>query len=167
VNSKDEYYLKITLAVGEKSTCKRRKMGAIIVVNDAIVSTGYNGPARGSINCDEVECLKNLKNAPQYSAYDLCPAVHAEENAVVNAARNGTKVFGGTLYVVGRRPSGEIAPSHPCERCARIIINAGIKRVVTMDEEGKVLEIPVEELVRKDKEKYLEKLKAENGRKTD
>jgi len=86
--SKVEYYLEIAKVVSLRSPCLRRKFGAIIVVNDAIVSTGYNGPARGVNNC-ELGCLKDKVDAPHYGGYEWCPAVHAEENAIVNAARNG------------------------------------------------------------------------------
>jgi dCMP deaminase len=94
---KDEYYLEIAKAVAQRSPCIRRKYGAVIVKNDAIVSTGYNGPARGVINCFEVGCIKDLQNLPHGMAYEDCPGVHAEENAVVNAARNGSNVLGGIL----------------------------------------------------------------------
>lgn len=80
--SKDEYYLRIAKAVALRSPCLRRKYGAIVVKNDVIVSTGYNGPARGSTNCEEVGCIKDELNLPHYSAYEYCPAIHAEENCV-------------------------------------------------------------------------------------
>ena len=80
--SKDEYYLEIAKVVAKRSPCLRRHYGAIIIKDDAIVSTGYNGPARGSINCFEVGCIKDLLNLPHYAGYDYCPAVHAEENCV-------------------------------------------------------------------------------------
>ncbi len=156
---KDVYYLKIAEAVGARSPCLRRKFGAIIVVNDAIVSTGYNGPARGSVNCRETGCLKDMANAPMYSSYDLCPAVHAEENTVINAARNGVSVYGGVLYIVGKYPDGRLAPSHPCDRCKRVLINAGVKKVITIDEEGNIVEFNVSDWVDYDRAKYLEKIK--------
>lgn len=163
--SKDKYYLNIAKAVGQRSTCLRRKFGAVIVVDDAIVSTGYNGTARGVVNCNEVGCAKDLANAPQYGAYEYCPAVHAEENAVINAARNGVKVMGGTLYVVAKTPDGRSVPSHPCDRCKRVIINAGIKKVVTEDDKGNIIVYNVEDWVKEDTEKYIElieKLKMKN-----
>ena len=155
--SKDEYYLKIAEAVGIRSPCLRRKFGAIIVVNDVIVSTGYNGPARGSVNCEEVGCLKDMMNAPHYAAYDLCPAVHAEENCIINAARHGTSVYGGTLYIVGKTPDGKITASHPCDRCKRVLINAGVKEVVTI-ENGKIIHINVDDWKEYDKNNYIKKV---------
>ena len=155
---REEYYLEIAKAVALRSPCLRRKFGAIIVVDDAIASTGYNGPARGSTNCEEVGCLKDLMNAPHYGAYDLCPAVHAEENAVINAARTGVKVLGGTLYIVGLTPDGKITASHPCDRCKRVLINAGIKQVITI-EDGKIIHINVDDWKEYDKNNYIKKVK--------
>ena len=149
--SKTMYYLGIAKAVAARSPCLRRKFGAIIVVDDAIVSTGYNGPARGVNNC-ELGCLKDVKKAPHYSGYEWCPAVHAEENAVINAARNGAMVKGGIMYVVGVKPSGELTESVPCRRCKRVLINAGIVKVVTMNERGEVIEYDVKDWVREDSE---------------
>ncbi len=157
--NKDRYYLGIAEAVGARSPCLRRKFGAIIVVNDAIVSTGYNGPARGSVNCEEVGCLKDIADIPSYSGYDFCPAVHAEENAVVNAARNGAKVYGGILYIVGKKPDGSSVPSYPCDRCKRILINAGIEKVVTLDESGNVVVYKVSDWINYDKEEYIRKVR--------
>ena len=156
--SKDKYYLNIAKGVSRKSPCLRRRFGAIIVVNDAIVSTGYNGPARGVINCDRIGCLKDEVSAPHWGAYDYCPAVHAEENAVVNAARNGARVLGGTLYIYGETADGKPTPSHPCDRCKRILINAGIERVVTDDEDGNLLYYNVKDWVEEDTEKYKKRM---------
>ncbi len=160
---KDLYYLNIAKSVSQRSGCLRRKFGAIIVVNDAIVSTGYNGPARGVVNCEEVGCLKNMVNAPHWGAYDYCPAVHAEENAVINAARNGTSVLGGTLYIYGETADGKPTPSHPCDRCKRVLINAGIERVVTDDENGNLLYYDVKEWVKEDTENYKKRLEEAKG----
>ncbi|HHF59354.1 MAG TPA: dCMP deaminase family protein, partial [Thermoplasmatales archaeon] len=123
--SKDLYYLNIAKAVAKRSPCIRRRFGAIIVKDDTIVSTGYNGPARGSVNCDEVGCLKDVMNLPPYTGYDYCPAVHAEENALLNAARHGSSVIGGTLYLYGESPDGSITEEgKPCDRCKRALINS-------------------------------------------
>ncbi len=157
--SKDEYYLGIARAVAERSTCLRRKYGAIVVKNDAIVSTGYNGPARGVVNCLEVGCVKDESNLPHGQAYDDCPAVHAEENSITNAARNGVSVFGGSLYIVGVDGEGKTVMSIPCNRCKRILINAGIKRVVFLESDGGIKVIDPKEWVKEDSERYLEKIK--------
>ena len=152
---KTRYYLDIALSVAKRSPCKRRKYGAIIVVGDAIVSTGYNGPARGSTNC-EIGCIKDLLNLPHLQAYEFCPAVHAEENAIINAARNGAAVKGGVLYISGYDvKTGEIVKAEPCERCKRAIINAGIEKIVIKTSDS-YEEIKVKELVEDDKRRYEE-----------
>ncbi|HDM67199.1 MAG TPA: dCMP deaminase family protein [Thermoplasmatales archaeon] len=156
---KDRYYLNIAKAVSQRSPCIRRQFGAIIVKGDVIVSTGYNGPARGSINCNEVGCLKDLMNLPSYTGYDYCPAVHAEENALLNAARHGSSVLGGVLYLYGQKPDGSIVEEgRPCDRCKRALINAGIEEVVTMKPDGTLVRYKVSDWVKEDAEDYLKKL---------
>jgi dCMP deaminase len=155
--SKEEYYLGIAKAVALRSPCLRRKYGAIIVKNDAIVSTGYNGPARGSTNCEEVGCIKEILNLPHYSGYDYCPAVHAEENAVINAARTGNSVIDGTLYLYGIDiKTNKPVAGMPCPRCKRVLINAGIKEIVTIDESGNITKYDVKSWVEEDKNRYLD-----------
>ncbi len=85
---KTKYFLDIALSVAARSTCLRRKFGAVIVKGDNIVGTGYNGNARGVINCYEVGCIKDMMDLPANKAYDLCPAVHAEENAIINSSQS-------------------------------------------------------------------------------
>jgi len=160
--SKDEYYLQIAKAVAQRSIClhMRRGYGAIIVINDTIVSTGYAGPARGVANCNEVgECIRNLMNQPKYASYDLCPSVHAEENAIVNAARHGSRVFGGIMYLFGLNKDGKISPGLPCSRCRRVLINSGIKEVVTMDENEKIIKYDVNDWIGEDSKTYIDNLK--------
>jgi dCMP deaminase len=161
---KDEYYLEIAKAIALKSPCTRRRFGAIIVVNDTIVSTGYNGPARGVINCEEIGCLKDLAGAEHYKSYEFCTAVHAEENAIINAARSGSRVMGGNLYVVATYPDGKMGESRPCDRCSRAIINAGITKVITVDENGDLLVYNPHDWIKKDTEWYkseVERMKKE------
>jgi dCMP deaminase len=159
--TKDEYYLNIAKAVSERSTCLRRKFGAIIVKDDVIISTGYNGPARGVINCLEVGCLKDEMNAPHDSAYEYCPAIHAEENAILNAARHGASTLGGTMFVCGTNyKNGSLTEAKPCDRCKRAIINAGIKQVVIRRQDGSIAKIDVSEWVSEDTKNYLERLKS-------
>lgn len=157
--SKDEYYLEIAKAIALRSTCLRRKYGAIIVKDDVIVATGYNGPVRGGINCFQVGCIKEELNLPHGKAYEDCPAVHAEENAIVNAARSGANVFRGVLYVAGIEKNGRLVEAEPCDRCKRILINAGIEKVMTKKAEGKIKKIEVEEWISQDTNIYLKKLK--------
>lgn len=156
---KDKYYLGIAKAVGERSPCLRRKFGSIIVKNDAIVSTGYNGPPRGSTNCEE-GCLKDEKNAESYGKYDLCPAIHSEENAVVNAARHGTQIKNGKLYIIGVDPdTGEKTESIPCDRCKRILTNVGIEEVITQDQDGEIIRYYPKQWSQKEKKEYKKKVR--------
>jgi len=157
--SKDEYYLAIAKAVAQRSPCIRRQFGAIVVRDDVVVSTGYNGPARGVVNCMEVGCLKDEMNVPHYTGYEWCIGVHAEENAVVNAARHGASVLGGTLYLYGQNyRDGSLVEGRPCDRCKRILINAGIKRVVTKRADSTIVKWDVEDWIREDTENYKRKL---------
>ncbi|MBO5435421.1 dCMP deaminase family protein [bacterium] len=130
--SKDEYYLNIAKAVSLRSTCIRRNYGVVIVKNDEIISTGYNGSPRGEVNCcDTYECIRNKLNTPKGERYELCVAIHAEDNAIMSAGRE--KCNGATLYIVGTdRLTNDYADPQPCLMCRRKIINAGISRVVGM-----------------------------------
>ena len=128
---KENYYLDIAQTVSERSTCARRRYGALIVRNDEIVSTGYNGAPRGRANCIDLGyCIRNTLNIPSGERYELCRSVHAEMNAIISASRQ--ECIGGTLYLVGiDSVSGEYVENvHPCSMCSRVIINAGIKKIV-------------------------------------
>lgn len=160
--SKDEYYLGIAQAVSSRSTCLRRRFGAVIVRDDVIVSTGYNGAARGVVNCLEVGCLKDEVGAPEYSGYDFCIGVHAEENAIINAARHGATVKDGTLYIFGEYvKDGTLTEARPCERCKRAIINAGIKQVITKKMNGSIGKYNVDSWIKEDTKRYLERIRKE------
>lgn len=128
--TKDEYYLSIAEAVLTRSTCLRRKYGAVLVKNDEIVSTGYNGAPRTEPNCCDVGyCDRENKGIAKGERYELCVAIHAEDNAITSAGRD--KANGATLYIAGREVStGDYANPCPCMMCRRKIINAGISRVV-------------------------------------
>ena len=127
--SKHEYYVGIAEAVSKRSTCIRRQYGAVIVNNDVIVSTGYNGSARGEINCcDTGKCRREEMQIPSGERYELCEAVHAEQNAIINAGRE--KTLGATLYLYGEE-NGKRIDVVPCLICERMIDNAGIERIVT------------------------------------
>lgn len=141
--SKDLYYLKIAETVLERSTCLRRKYGAVIVKNDEIVSTGYNGAPRGTVNCvDSGTCKREKLMIPKGQRYELCRAVHAEENAIISAGR--AKTLGATLYIVGKEVStGDYANPCPCMMCCKAIINAGIDKVICFSgEEPYTIEVP-------------------------
>ncbi len=138
--SKDEYYLRIAEAVLQRSTCLRRKYGAVIVQNDVIVATGYNGSPRGMVNCcDTGECEREKHNVPKGERYELCVAIHAEDNAISAAGRD--KCLGSTLYICGMEPDGKYANPAPCLMCNRKIVNSGIKKVVGRSQDGKIKEI--------------------------
>ncbi|MEM4641476.1 MAG: dCMP deaminase family protein [Candidatus Pacearchaeota archaeon] len=128
---KDIYYLSIARQIAKRGTCLRRRFGAIIVKDDAIVASGYVGAPRGTPNCiDLKKCLRNELKIPKGERYELCRSVHAEANAIVNAARTGANVLGGVMYVFGENPDGTVVSGKPCKMCRRLIINAGIKEVV-------------------------------------
>ena len=148
--SKDEYYLGVADAVSKRSTCLRRQIGAVIVNTDRIVSTGYVGAPRGVPNCIDLGvCYRDLHNIPHGQHYEKCRSVHAEANAIIHAPRE--LMIGATMYIVGRdlKKEGEpIVETFPCMMCRRLIINAGIKRVVTMNEKGEVKERLVEDWIK-------------------
>lgn len=128
---KENYYLDIADTVSKRSTCLRRKYGAIIVRNDEIISTGYNGAPRGRQNCDDLNfCLRESLAIPSGERYELCRSVHAEANAIISASRRDC--IGATLYLSGRdAKTGELlSDTTPCTMCRRQIINAGIKYVL-------------------------------------
>ena len=132
--SKDLYYLDIADTVSERSTCLRRRYGAIIVRDDEIISTGYNGAPRGRLNCIDLHyCARAALRIPSGERYELCRSVHAEANAIISASRR--YMLNATLYLFGRdAASGEVLSLPcPCSMCRRLIINAGISRVVTQD----------------------------------
>lgn len=141
--SKDRYYLDIAKSVLERSTCLRRKYGAIIVNNDEIISTGYNGAPRGEQNCiDCGYCERERLNIPKGERYELCVAVHAEQNAIISAARRD--MIGGTMYIVGQNVSdGTLANPSPCMICRRLILNSGITRVVGLFDNNEVKDIDI------------------------
>ena len=149
--SKEEYYLNIADAVLNRSTCLRRKYGAIIVRNDEIISTGYNGAPRGRVNCTELgRCTRGELGIPSGQRYELCRSVHAEANAIISAARRD--MLGGTLYLVGRDAKTQelLADTMPCSMCRRHIINAGITQVVVRTGEGAYNVIHVRDWVAND-----------------
>lgn len=127
--SKRKYYLQIAEAVAFRSPCLRRQIGALIVKDDCIISTGYNGPPRGSSHCEV--CIRESNNVPHGAEYKGCPAVHAEENVIINAARYGVSILGGVMYITGIEKDGTIISVQPCYRCSRALQNAGIVKIVT------------------------------------
>ena len=148
---KENYYLDIAETVLERSTCLRRCYGAIIVRNDEIVSTGYNGAPRGRKNCIDLgRCTRAELNIPSGQRYELCRSVHAEANAIISASR--AAILGGTLYLAGRdAQTGELLPdATSCSMCRRLIINAGIERVVIRNTPTSYSVVHVEDWIRED-----------------
>jgi dCMP deaminase len=140
---KDEYYIGIADAVLARSTCLRRKYGAVIVKNDEIIATGYNGASRGRPNCTVLGyCERERLDVPSGQRYELCVAVHAEQNAVISAARRD--MLDGTVYIAGRdAKDGSFVCGMPCMICRRMLENAGIKRVVIRQADGTIKEIGI------------------------
>ncbi len=132
--SKKNYYLDIAQTVAERSTCLRKRYGAIIVKNDSIVSTGYNGAPRGRINCcDQQFCLREKLNIPRGERYELCRSVHAEANAIIAASRD--QMLGATMYMAGIEGQSNdiISGTNSCGMCKRMILNAGITTLIVRD----------------------------------
>lgn len=126
--TKTEYYLDIAEAVAKRSTCLRRQYGAVIVKNDRIISTGYNGAAKHRTNCCDVgECERARLGIPHGERYEKCVAVHAEANAIIQASAD--ELEGSTLYLVGIQDGVRMEHAEPCEMCWRLIYNAGINMV--------------------------------------
>lgn len=134
--SKDEYYLNIAREVSKRGTCLRRCYGAVIVNNDQIISTGYCGSPRGMPNCiDMKKCKREELEVPSGERYELCMSVHAEMNAIIHAARE--RMINGTMYIYGEDSrTRKAVPAKPCKLCRRMIINAGINKVVITGEKG-------------------------------
>ena len=127
---KHQYYLGIADSVSERSTCLRRRYGAVIVREDEIISTGYNGAPRGRQNCTDIgRCVREEMQIPSGERYELCRSVHAEANAIISASRRD--MIGSTLYLIGRDSRGGLLPvAGCCSMCRRMILNAGISKVV-------------------------------------
>ena len=129
--SKENYYLDIAQTVLERATCLRRVYGAIIVKNDEIISTGYNGAPRGRANCTDMGyCSREVMQIPRGERYELCRSIHAEANAIISASRRD--MVGGTIYLVGRdaRTGELLSDATSCMMCRRMVINAGLEKIV-------------------------------------
>jgi len=152
--SKDEYYLNIAKEVAERSTCFRNKGGAIIVKDDQIISTGYIGAPRKTKDCFERnECLRDKLKIPHGRNYEICRSVHAEMNAVINAARAGVSLLNGDMYIYLRDREGKEMDSFPCFICKKIIINAGLKKAICSTKEKGIKIFKIEDWVKEWQEK--------------
>jgi dCMP deaminase len=145
---KENYYLDIADTVSKRSTCLRRKYGAIIVLNDEIISTGYNGAPRGRVNCSDLgRCTRDELNIPSGERYELCRSVHAEANAIISASRRDC--IGATMYLSGRSAKTDelLTDTMPCSMCRRLIINSGISTIVCRTGEDTYQRLPVRDWV--------------------
>ena len=120
----DEYFLKIAAEVAQRSTCLRRQVGAVLVLDKRILATGYNGVPRGLAHCSDAGCLRRERKIPSGERHELCRGLHAEMNALLQAAHHGIRIAGATLY----------STTYPCVLCAKMLINGGIGKVVTQSD---------------------------------
>ena len=119
----DEYFMELTHLIATRSTCLRRKVGALIVKDKRILSTGYNGAPKNLPHCLDIGCLRKQKNIPSGERHELCRGIHAEQNAIIQAATSGINIDGATLY----------STHYPCSLCIKMILNAGINKVLYND----------------------------------
>ncbi|GEM_PF-129270 len=147
--SKDQYYLDIAKEVAQRGTCFRSRFGALIVKDDQIISTGYIGAPRGVKDCMERGyCLRDELKIPHGTQYEVCRSVHAEMNAIINAARAGVSLLGATMFLYSENPkTGELIDSLPCYICKKMVINAGIGKFIGNTKEGSVKIFHVEDWV--------------------
>jgi len=116
----DRYFMSLARRVASRSTCLRRRVGAVLVLGNRVLATGYNGAPSGLPHCEELGCLRDMLGVPSGERQELCRALHAEQNALIQAAIHGVSVKGATIYCTHR----------PCITCAKMLINAGVRRVV-------------------------------------
>lgn len=149
--SKEQYYINIAKEVAQRSTCFRAKHGAIIVKDSQIIATGYVGAPRKTKDClERGNCLRSELNIPSGQRYELCRSVHAEQNALLNAARSGSSTIGSTMYIYSVKLNGdkELAMNAlPCFICKKMILNAGIDEVVCIQIDGTLKHYDVKEWV--------------------
>jgi len=119
----DEYFMDITVRVAQRATCLRRKVGAVLVKDKKILTTGYNGAPAGLVHCEQVGCLRDRLGVPRGERHELCRGTHAEQNAIIQAASYGVSIRGATLY----------STHFPCVLCTKMLINAGVRRVVYLE----------------------------------
>lgn len=154
---KHNYYLDIAQAACARSTCLRRKFGAIIVTNDEIISSGYNGAPRGRKNCIDLgTCVREKLNIPRGTRYEICRSVHAEANCIISAKRGD--MLGGTMYLAGvNAQNGEIVnDANSCAMCKRLLINAGLNRIIVRTSPDKYSIYTIEDFIQNEEMLSLE-----------
>ncbi len=148
---KTNYYLDLAEVVSKRGTCLRRNFGAVIVKNDEVISTGYVGAPRGRKNCSDLGiCVRQKMQIPRGERYELCRSVHAEANAIISASRD--KMIGATLYLSGREvdTGAYVSNACCCSMCKRMVINAGIERVIVRDDDTSYRVIDVRDWIADD-----------------
>ncbi len=171
--SKDEYYLDLARSVCRRGTCTKVEIGAVIIRDDQVVATGYCGAPRGTKSSIEHGfCLRKKLGIPSGHRYEICRSVHAEQNAIINAARSGTSVLGGDIYIYGRLKNDETGEeicldAFPCFICKKMIINAGLNRVVCSMRDGSHKVFTVEEYVKQWRENDIIDDQYQYGEKTE
>ena len=171
--SKDEYYLDLAKSVCKRGTCTKVEIGAVIIREDQVVATGYCGAPRGTkSSMDHGFCLRKKLGIPSGHRYEMCRSVHAEQNAIINAARSGTSLLGGDMYIYGKLQNdetGEIMPldAFPCFICKKMIINCGLKRVICSLRDGGSKVFEVEDWVKEWKKNDIIDDKYQYGEKTE
>ena len=154
--SKERYYLNIAKQVAQRSTCFSVKGGSVIIKDDTIVSTGYIGAPRKTKDCFERgNCLRRELNIPHGERYELCRSVHSEQNAIINAARSGASLLGGDMFLYGEKQEGGLIDFIPCFICKKMIINAGLKRVICSTSNGDYKIFKVEDWTKDWREKDM------------
>jgi len=148
--SKHEYYLGIAREVSRRSTCFRRSIGALIIRDDQIISTGYVGaPRKTKDSFEHGNCLRDKLKVPHGQRYELCRSVHAEQNAIINAARAGVSLLGGDIYIHGSAQGSDLPiDAFPCFICKKMIINAGLEQVICSTADGGMKIFCVEDWIR-------------------
>lgn len=128
--AKENYYIEIAQVVARRATCLRKRFGAIIVKDDQIVATGYNGaPRKTKSSIEHNFCLREQMGIASGTQYEICRSVHAEQNAIINAARAGVSILGGDIYLYGETPDGHPIDAFPCFICKKMLINAGLRYI--------------------------------------
>lgn len=156
---KDQYYLDIAKVVSTRSTCLKVMMGSIIVKEDQIIAAGYVGaPRHTKSSLEHKFCLREKLGIQSGSQYELCRSVHAEQNAIINAARSGVSLLGGDIYIYGKsKKTGAVINAFPCFICKKMIINAGLRRIIcsTTEEDRPFHTFQVDDLVKEWQEKDI------------
>ena len=154
--SKQEHYINIAKEVAQRSTCFRVRIGSIVVKDDAIISTGYVGAPRKTKDClERGDCLRKKLNVPRGHRYELCRSVHAEQNAIINSGRSGANLFGADMYMWASDEKGNLLDGLPCFICKKMIINAGIKRFISMMKDGSIKVTNIDDWVKDWQEKDI------------